>query len=440
MTNLAMSVTMKAFQDMLSMVTPNVSINVRGRHAIGKSEGVYQGAKKIFSEYYKSKEWKEIMDDESLSYELCNHKFEDGLPVVERRLSQLTEGDIVGLPHMTINKRTGAESTSFKPCDWLMQAVEFPVVLFLDERNRAIDGVKQAVFQLTDSKTFYGHRLHPETRIVIAENTGDAYQVQSCDPAEVSRCATVQLEPSEEEWLKYASTVCDQIVIDFVRDNPGVLEFTGVSEPSAKYPDRRTWIKLDAELRALNLFETPEKQIFRTLAGAFLGFEIGNQFTTHCRNLEKSVTVEEILNDWDTAKKKMKVRTSIITNEHYVALSEKVKCWVAGHHDDFSEKIIENLSKFCYDCPAEVRLFVYNEVLLTPNYNNVAKFNAATRHLIVATFDGEGVKHLFRPGNKSADKDKPTDDDTLSSSEEEVLSSSEEGEEATEKKKRGGRQ
>ena len=59
---------------------------LRGRHGIGKSELVYQiGA-------------------------------DMGLPVVERRASQMTEGDLVGLPN------TDGAVTSFCPPDWLADA------------------------------------------------------------------------------------------------------------------------------------------------------------------------------------------------------------------------------------------------------------------------------------------------------------------------------
>ena len=55
-------------------------ILLRGRHGIGKSEVVYQTAEDL------------------------------GLPVVERRASQMTEGDLVGLP--VIDKKN--DSTQFK--------------------------------------------------------------------------------------------------------------------------------------------------------------------------------------------------------------------------------------------------------------------------------------------------------------------------------------
>ena len=55
---------------------------LRGRHGVGKSQVVYQVADAL------------------------------GLPVIERRASQMTEGDLVGLPCIDGNR------TTFNPPDW----------------------------------------------------------------------------------------------------------------------------------------------------------------------------------------------------------------------------------------------------------------------------------------------------------------------------------
>jgi len=205
--SLAIPVNMASFMRLAVAIGPNIPLCVRGRHAIGKSEGVHQAAEQIFSNFYKDEEnckrFTEACGGErSIQKRLKKFNktvwsYEMGLPVIERRLSQMTEGDIIGLPFAS---KDGA-STTFKPCDWLINSCKFPAVLFLDERNRALPGVKQAVFQLMDSKAFYGNCLHDETRIIVAENIGASYEVNQTDPAEVSRAATVTLVPGVDEWL-----------------------------------------------------------------------------------------------------------------------------------------------------------------------------------------------------------------------------------------------
>ena len=230
MVSAAQPVDMQQFQSLLTDLSPDISVCVRGRHAIGKSEGVYQAAEKLKNDLYKDEERCATVVKafggaiKTSGGYVTEWSYDLGTPVVERRLSQMTEGDIIGLPFREGEdtfSETGARltfaSTQFKPCDWLIISAEFPVLLFLDERNRALPGVKQAVFQLTDSKAFYGTNLHPQTRIAIAENVGGDYQVEACDAAEVSRCATVHLVPPVEEFLAYIKGKVHPLMLEFLR-------------------------------------------------------------------------------------------------------------------------------------------------------------------------------------------------------------------------------
>ncbi len=96
-----MAVDFKTFNSVAPLVaSTRLPILLRGRHGIGKSQVVYQLA-------------------ESLER-----------PVVERRASQMTEGDLVGLP------KTDGDVTSFCPPDWFQSACDSAVVLFFDEEFR----------------------------------------------------------------------------------------------------------------------------------------------------------------------------------------------------------------------------------------------------------------------------------------------------------------
>ena len=121
-----MAVDFKTFVNIVGFVTDvHKPVLLRGRHGIGKSTVVYQYADKV------------------------------GMPVVERRASQMTEGDLVGLPSVE------GESTRFNPPDWFKQACDSGVVLFLDEVDRATIEVRQGIFELTDSRKLNGYKLPP---------------------------------------------------------------------------------------------------------------------------------------------------------------------------------------------------------------------------------------------------------------------------------------
>ena len=150
------------------ILAARLPILIRGRHGVGKSEVVYMIAA------------------------------QEGLPVVERRASQMTEGDLLGLPDTAETSISGRKSTTWNAPDWLVTACEEPVVLFLDEVDRATVEVRQGLFELTDSRKINGWNLHAETLIVAAVNGGEhgsQYQVGEMDPAELDRLGLYQPEP-----------------------------------------------------------------------------------------------------------------------------------------------------------------------------------------------------------------------------------------------------
>jgi len=141
----------KTFKECARRLPENVSVLVIGDHGIGKSQAVYQ-----------------LGDDFKL-------------PIVERRLSQMSEGDMIGLPEL----KDGV--TRFAPPDWYKTACDTPVILFLDELNRATDEIQQGAFQIVLGRELNGHKLHPETRVYVAVNHGAEYNVNDMDPALLDR-------------------------------------------------------------------------------------------------------------------------------------------------------------------------------------------------------------------------------------------------------------
>jgi len=361
MSNACIQVSMKNLKALLEGLSPDVVVSIRGRHAIGKSEAVAQFAKSI------------------------------GLPLQMRRLSQMTEGDLLGMPSMS------SKGTTFLPCEWFLEACEKPMVLFLDERNRALDTVKQSIFEICDSRQFYGHKLHSQTRVVIAENVGDAYQVQACDPAEVSRTVTVELCPSIEEWLEYAKGKCHEATTEFVRtEGEKVLEFcgaNGVSEPNKKYPDRRSWMKLDAELQRNDYFDRPEEIGFSIMSAGFLGPEVGMKFTNFCKNRDKQVSVKDILSGWSKAKNRLSNNgKKEIPNEKYVELVHKFGDWFNKQENVLSVVQVEQFKLFMEDCPPEPRMTCFAS--LGNNMKSMILAHGKISSLMVHTTNGQSIEEV----------------------------------------------
>jgi MoxR-like ATPase len=166
-----------------------------------------------------------------------------GKRLLDVRLSLFTEGDLVGVPDHERIKSTGV--TSFAPPDWLHAACNEPVVLFLDEINRATPGVQNSAFQLVLDREVKGWRLHPETLVFAAINDSPEYNVNEMDPALLDRFVTYDLVPTHKDWLVWAvEEGLDELLVDFIRQHPEHLRPTKAVEPGSITPTQRSWARL----------------------------------------------------------------------------------------------------------------------------------------------------------------------------------------------------
>lgn len=298
-------------------------IMLRGLHGIGKSEIVYQ-----------------VVQNDL------------GMEVIERRASQMTEGDLLGLPakgaegddrkseitqkfleeldandwddvdlendEWSVDElrelRQMAESigvedsqwTEFLPPKWLYIASTKGVGLFIDELDRATKEVRQGFFELGDSRKIYGQELHEDTRVFAACNSGPGdgkgYQTLNLDPAEADRWSIIDLKPTQEEWLDWAEQQGDMPseIAEFIADHPEHLEAENF-EPGKRYPSRRSWYRLGTVLQNAEPFQnTVEEENFtdqrvRKIAQAYVGPEAANQFDKYLKDLEKNLNPMDIV-------------------------------------------------------------------------------------------------------------------------------------------------
>jgi len=322
-----MGITFKSFLSCVNAVTKvRKPILLRARHGVGKSEVVYQLAAAM------------------------------GLPVVERRASQMTEGDLLGLPKISKNETVGC------PPDWFMKACHEPVVLFVDEIDRATMEVRQGFFQLTDSRRISGVDLHPGTLIFAAVNGGDhaaQYQVGEMDPAELDRWTVFDLEPSVEDWLTWATSPTSgvhKLIVDFIRSNPNHLEHQGDFEPNKVYPSRRSWTRLSECLSSADLLQPGVINAdLYNLTTAFCGMEAGFAFQDFIKNCQKLLGADDILVKGD-----IEATKDLTLNEH-CALVEKI---VASKRlaKKASKAQLENLAKYFFTLPSEAAMKLWTDL------------------------------------------------------------------------------
>ena len=313
---------------------------LRGRHGIGKSEIVYQ-------------------IEEMLGYT-------DG--VIERRASQMTEGDLIGLPSIS----SDSSSTRWNPPDWFTEACSRGVLLFLDEIDRAIPEVRQGIFELTDSRKINGYSLHENTVIVAAVNGGEhgsEYQVGEMDPAELDRYTVFDVEPTVEDWLTWSKGEVSEVVWDFINQNRSHLEHLDNFEPNKVYPSRRSWVRLDKTLKTCpdQAAQMHEPLLF-TLSQGFVGFEAAIALRDFAINYGKQVTVEDVIHEGNVSMTK-----DFDINEHG-ALIEKMEA--SGIFNTLlSESNLSNLAGYFVSIPGEMAMKLFSIVGKSPLRENILSFH-----------------------------------------------------------------
>ena len=342
-----MAVDFKTFVSLAPAVSASkLPVLLRGRHGIGKSQVVYQLAANA------------------------------GLPVVERRASQMTEGDLVGLPSIEGNR------TTFNPPDWFKMACEEAVVLFLDEVDRATLEVRQGIFELTDSRKLNGHALHPETIIFAAINGGEhgeSYQVNEMDPAELDRWSVWDVEPTTEDWLAWGKENVDGLIWDFINQNRGHLEHTSDIEPNKRYPSRRSWKRLNDVLAQADQLEAGPAMF--NLAQSFVGFEAAVALNDFAKNYERVVTVDQLLNVERT-----EALAAFSLNEH-CALVEKIEAEEVCK-TELNDIQVANLANYFVTLPSEAAMKLWGVISQGGVQDNVVKFHGAN--------DGAVGSHLSK--------------------------------------------
>ncbi len=125
-----------------------------------------------------------------------------GLELVKLRCAEAGEtGDLTGL----LQVLNGIHSHTIP--EWLSH--NKPVLLFLDEINRAKKDCINAIMQLcTKEQEFNGHRLAPGSRVICAMNPASiaSNDVDELNRALFSRMARIHIDVSKPEWLAWATT------------------------------------------------------------------------------------------------------------------------------------------------------------------------------------------------------------------------------------------
>jgi hypothetical protein len=180
-----------------------------------------------------------------------------------------------------------------------------PVVLFLDELNRARPEVLQTIMDLTLTRTLAGRKLPAGSRVISAVNDGEEYQLTDLDPALVSRFNIYEFRPTAQEWLLWASKAgLDSRVIDFISENPEMLDgaaFTREDQGLEKSPDRRGWERVSKILQTNEV-----SSLLKTIIAGIIGMPAATKFFATINQKRLPSAKEILLGDFAKQKTALK--------------------------------------------------------------------------------------------------------------------------------------
>ena len=311
---MAIKIDARELAELLDMTPLSQNIMIVGKHGIGKS--------RIISDYYAKKKMK----------------------VVTFFLGQMSDpGDLIGL--MYKNEQTG--HSEFLPPFWWPLDNE-PVVLFLDEMNRARPEILQSVMDLTLNRLLAGKKLPEGSAVISAVNEGEEYQLTDLDPALVSRFNVYHFQPTVQDWLIWADAKkIDARVTQFIQKNPTFLDGDdakdaykdGFAQSLSKSPDRRAWERVSDLIKP----ERELKEMHTKIIAGIVGMQAAANFRKSLAAFLK-VSVEQILLQFDKYKPQLKK----LTFAEMVTLNEQIILWLNGKHYETKDKslILNNLGLY----------------------------------------------------------------------------------------------
>ena len=296
-------------EKLLAVTPASQNIMLTGKHGIGKSQ--------ILEKFFTAR----------------------GERVVILFLGQMSDpGDLIGLPRL--DEMSG--KALFMPPYWFPTDGK-PVVLFLDELNRARPEVLQTIMDLTLNRTLAGRKLPEGSRVISAVNDGEEYQLTDLDPALVSRFNIYEFKPTAQEWLLWAAKAgLDSRVIDFISENPDMLDggaFTREDQGLEKSPDRRGWERVSTVLKTNEV--TP---LLKTVIAGIVGMPAAAKFFATI-NQKKLPGARDILLG-DFAKQKAAIKKC--NTPELATVNESIFRFIEtkSYEEKDSEKVVTNFAAY----------------------------------------------------------------------------------------------
>ena len=214
---------------------------------------------------------------------------EQGVDVIDIRLSQLEPSDLRGIP-FRVDERVDWAIPSMLP-DASRHGERG--VLFLDEITSAPPSVSAAAYQLILDRRLGDYRVPDHWAIFAAGNRQGDRGVTYTMPAPLAnRFSHYEVDVNLDDWVAWAyAKGIDERVIAFLRFRPDLLfDFDSATNPVA-FPSPRSW---EFAHRALQKF-SGDGQLLLGALQACVGAAAGIELDAFVRNLDQLPDIDAII-------------------------------------------------------------------------------------------------------------------------------------------------
>ena len=198
-----------------------ITINLEGKHGIGKTSMVKQVANELSMRY--------------IHLDLAQLDVEDlvGLPIVQYELCVPNSDECIWADKQIYMhylekgyKATGQNRMEYSIPKWLDISDNSPVILCLDDYSRSNPQMMQATMNICLAQSYMSWKLPLGSTVVLTTNPSDdpAYQVAELDDAQKDRFLTFEVVFDKDIWAEHAEQVgIDSRSINFILLNPELV-------------------------------------------------------------------------------------------------------------------------------------------------------------------------------------------------------------------------
>lgn len=285
---------------------------------------------------------------------------ENGIEVIDLRLSQMEPVDLRGVPYVD----NGSGTTKWAVPELFPHDEETKAILFLDELASAEPSLQVAAYQLLLDHQYGDYHLPPKVYVCAAGNRAEDHAISNpMSSALTNRMLHLEITPNSEAWCEWAvANAIAPEVVSFIRMSPGSL-FMLNAECERGWPSPRSWENVSKVLS----YGFAKNELLACVIG-LIGEHAAAQFLAFRKQYLELGDIRTVMLD---PKTKWKLP---IKNDMLFAVSTAIAYWAChGKTPDESAKLLDGFFRIALQLPAPFAMVALSDAMSSKDGEVLAK-------------------------------------------------------------------